>query len=151
MALSPARTKYRKSQKGSLAGNAKRGNTIAFGDFGLQSLTHGPDDRSANRSRSRDDFSSLEAQGAGWIRVFPAQARHQGNLPKPAWVTVRVRLNIMSPRSNRAPFLFELAGVSATIAKEAFRLCRCQTSVSLPFHHSRRRRRLTVTANRIRP
>ena len=42
MALAPARTKYRKSQKGSRAGNAKRGNTLAFGEFGLQSLTRGP-------------------------------------------------------------------------------------------------------------
>ena len=42
MALSPARSKYRKMQKGSLAGKAKRGNTLAFGEFGLQSLTRGP-------------------------------------------------------------------------------------------------------------
>ena len=33
MALAPARTKYRKSQKGSRAGNAKRGKTLAFGEF----------------------------------------------------------------------------------------------------------------------
>ena len=42
MALAPARTKYRKVMKGSRAGNAKRGNTLAFGEFGLQSLTRGP-------------------------------------------------------------------------------------------------------------
>ena len=41
-ALAPARTKYRKSMKGSRAGNAKRGNTLAFGEFGLQSLSRGP-------------------------------------------------------------------------------------------------------------
>ena len=34
--LAPARTKYRKMQKGSNAGNAKRGNTLAFGEFGLR-------------------------------------------------------------------------------------------------------------------
>ena len=33
MALAPARTKYRKTMKGSRAGNAKRGNTLAFGEF----------------------------------------------------------------------------------------------------------------------
>ena len=42
MALAPSRTKYRKSMKGSRAGNAKRGNTLAFGEFGLQSLSRGP-------------------------------------------------------------------------------------------------------------
>ena len=42
MALAPARTKYRKWQKGSRAGNAKRGNVLSFGEYGLQSLTRGP-------------------------------------------------------------------------------------------------------------
>ena len=37
MALAPARTKYRKVMKGSRAGNAKRGNTLAFGELGSRS------------------------------------------------------------------------------------------------------------------
>ncbi|MCX6871453.1 MAG: ribosomal protein L16, partial [Verrucomicrobia bacterium] len=38
MALMPARVKYRKMQRGSRTGMASRGNTVAFGEYGLQSL-----------------------------------------------------------------------------------------------------------------
>ena len=41
MALMPKRVKYRKSQKGRVRGNATRGNYVAFGEFGLQSLEPG--------------------------------------------------------------------------------------------------------------
>ena len=41
MALMPKRVKHRKSQRGRIRGNASRGNTVAFGDFGLQSLDAG--------------------------------------------------------------------------------------------------------------
>ena len=41
MPLMPKRTKFRKSHRGSRAGNAQRGTTVAFGDFGLQALDRG--------------------------------------------------------------------------------------------------------------
>lgn len=41
MPLMPKRVKYRKIQRGKLAGRASRGHYVAFGDFGLQSLEHG--------------------------------------------------------------------------------------------------------------
>jgi large subunit ribosomal protein L16 len=41
MALMPKRVKFRKSQRGKVKGNATRGNTVAFGDFGLQALEPG--------------------------------------------------------------------------------------------------------------
>jgi hypothetical protein len=50
MALAPSRTKFRKSQKGSRAGNAKRGNTLAFGVIGdthLGSLYEAKDELAA--------------------------------------------------------------------------------------------------------
>ena len=39
--LMPKRVKYRKQQRGRLKGNAVRGNTVAFGDYGIQALEHG--------------------------------------------------------------------------------------------------------------
>ncbi|MDJ0973464.1 MAG: 50S ribosomal protein L16 [Planctomycetota bacterium] len=39
--LMPKRVKYRKQQRGRLKGNAARGNTVAFGDYGIQALEHG--------------------------------------------------------------------------------------------------------------
>jgi len=74
-AISPARTKYRKSMKGSRAGNAKRGNTLAFGEFGLQSLTRGP--MTGQRSCSRHHLPALKAEGEIVDSDFPAQARFQ--------------------------------------------------------------------------
>ena len=40
-ALTPSRTKYRKSMKSRVRGNASRGNTIAFGDYAIQTLERG--------------------------------------------------------------------------------------------------------------
>ena len=106
MALSPARTKYRKSQKGSRAGNAKRGNT------------------SARVTISRH----LKRKGKLWIRVFP----HKPISKKPAEVRmgqgkgpVEYYVAVIKPGA----VLFELAGIPETIAKEAFRLA----DAKLPF------------------
>ena len=71
MALAPSRTKYRKSMKGSRAGNAKRGNTIAFGEFGLQSLTRGPMTGQQIEAARVTISRHLKRKGKLWIRVFP--------------------------------------------------------------------------------
>ena len=39
--LMPKRVKYRKQHRGKMKGNASRGNTVAFGDYGIQALEHG--------------------------------------------------------------------------------------------------------------
>ena len=129
MALAPARTKYRKSQKGSRAGNAKRGNMIAFGEFGLQSLTRGPMTGQQIEAARVTISRHLKRKGKLWIRVFPhkpvtkkaAETRMgQGKGPVEYYVAV------IKPGA----VLFELAGVSLTIAREAFRLA----DAKLPFH-----------------
>ena len=80
MALAPARTKFRKSQKGSRAGNAKRGNTLAFGEFGLQSLTRGPMTGQQIEAARVTISRHLKRKGKLWIRVFP----HKPVTKKPA-------------------------------------------------------------------
>ena len=47
MALMPKRVKFRKNQRGKMKGNATRGNYVAFGEYGLQSLGKELADRSA--------------------------------------------------------------------------------------------------------
>ena len=81
-AISPARTKYRKSQKGSRSGNAKRGNTLAFGEFGLQSLTRGPMTGQQIEAARVTISRHLKRKGKLWIRVFP----HKPISAKPAEV-----------------------------------------------------------------
>ena len=128
-AISPARTKYRKSMKGSRAGNAKRGNTIAFGEFGLQSLPRGPMTGQQTEAARVTISRHLKRKGKLWIRVFP----HKPVTKKPAEVRmgqgkgpVEYYVAVIKPGA----VLFELAGVSPSIAKEAFRLA----DAKLPFH-----------------
>ncbi|KXU35103.1 50S ribosomal protein L16 [Cephaloticoccus primus] len=129
MALAPARTKYRKSQKGRNTGNAKRGNTLAFGEFGLQSLTRGPMTGRQIEAARVTITRHLKRKGKLWIRVFP----HKPVTSKPAEVrmgkgkgSVDYYIAVIKPGT----MLFELSGVPATIAKEAFRLA----DAKLPFH-----------------
>ena len=126
--LSPARTKYRKMQKGSNAGNAKRGNTIAFGEFGLQSLTRGSM-TSAQIEAARVAISRhLQRKGKLWIRVFP----HKPLTKKPAETRMghgKGPVEYYVAQIKPGAVLFELGGTPAKVAKEAFRLA----DTTLPF------------------
>jgi large subunit ribosomal protein L16 len=128
-AISPARTKYRKAMKGSRAGNAKRGNTLAFGEYGLQSLTRGPMTGQQIEAARVTISRHLKRKGKLWIRIFP----HKPVTKKPAEVRmgqgkgpVEYYVAVIKPGA----VLFELAGVPLTVAKEAFRLA----DAKLPFH-----------------
>ena len=131
MALSPARTKFRRAQKGSNAGKAKRGNTIAFGEFGIQAMTRVRlDGRQLEAARVAIN-RHLKRKGKVWIRVFP----HMPVTKKPAETRmgrgkgpVEFYVALIKPGA----ILFELAGVPVTVAREAMRLadtklpCKCR-------------------------
>ena len=71
MPLMPKRTKFRKSHRGSRAGNAQRGTTVAFGDFGLQALDRGwMTNRQIEACRIAIN-RFLKRKGKVWIRIFP--------------------------------------------------------------------------------
>jgi large subunit ribosomal protein L16 len=128
MALAPARTKYRKVQKGSRAGNAKRGNTLAFGDFGLQSLDRGPMTGRQIEAARVTINRHLKRKGKLWIRVFP----HKPITKKPAEMRMgsgKGSVEFYVAQIKPGAMLFELGGISATLAKEAFRLA----DAKLPF------------------
>jgi large subunit ribosomal protein L16 len=119
--LSPKRVKWRKQHKGRRKGFASRGNTVAFGDFGIQAqgdawLTSRQIE-AARRTISR----SVKRGGKLWIRVFP----HKPITKKPA--EVRMGKGKGSPEYWAAvvrpgTVLFEINGVSKEQAQEAFRL-----------------------------
>ncbi len=128
MATIPSRTKYRKVHKGRIYGEAHTGNEIAFGDFGIQSLSRGRMTSQQIEAARVAMTRSLKRKGKVWIRVFP----HKPVTKKPAetrmgkgkgsvekWVAV-IRPGTM---------LFEVAGCSATAAREALRLA----DTKLPF------------------
>ena len=80
MPLMPSRTKYRKTQRGRNRGNAKGGDTLAFGDFGIQALGRGLLTASQIEAARVAINRYLSRRGKVWIRVFP----HKPITKKPA-------------------------------------------------------------------
>lgn len=126
--LQPKRVKFRKTHKGRRSGAAYGGATIAFGDFGLQSLGAGWMTARQIEAARRAITRSIRRGGKVWIRVFPdkpvtskpAETRMGGGKGAPDhWVAV----------IHRGRILFELAGVDEASAKEAMRLA----AYKLPF------------------
>ncbi|MDQ8193951.1 50S ribosomal protein L16 [Coraliomargarita sp. SDUM461004] len=129
MALLPSRTKYRKVHKGRIYGTAQTCNTLAFGDFGIQSLTRGRMTSQQIEAARVAMTRSLKRKGKVWIRVFP----HKPVTKKPAETrmgkgkgSVERWVAVIKPGT----MLFEVAGCSATAAREALRLA----DTKLPFH-----------------
>jgi large subunit ribosomal protein L16 len=71
MALMPKRVKHRKSQRGRIRGNATRGNTVAFGDFGLQAMQPGWLSAQTIEAGRVAAAQYLRNEGRLYIRVFP--------------------------------------------------------------------------------
>ncbi len=119
--LSPKRTKFRKQHRGRLKGQSTRGNTVEFGDFGLQALEpHWITSRQIEASR-RAMTRYVRRGGKIWIRIFPdkpvtmrpAETRMGSGKGSPEyWVAV------VKP----GRILFEIGGVPEATAREALRL-----------------------------
>jgi large subunit ribosomal protein L16 len=119
--LSPKKVKYRKKQKGRTKGKAFRGNTLEFGDYGLQALECGHMSAQQIESARIAVTRHVKRGGKIWIRVFPdkpvgkkpAETRMgKGKGAPDGWVAV------IKP----GKILYELEGVAEDMAAEAFRL-----------------------------
>ena len=119
--LQPKRTKFRKSQKMKMKGNAKRGDQIAFGSFGIKA-TEGCWVTARQIEAARIAITRfMKREGQVWIRVFPDKPITK----KPA--EVRMGKGKGAPEYWVAPvkpgrILFEAEGVPLAVAKEALRL-----------------------------
>jgi large subunit ribosomal protein L16 len=71
MAMMPKRVKFRKTQRGVIKGNAQRGNFVAYGDFGLQSLEAGWLSAESIEAGRITAAHSVRGEGRLYIRVFP--------------------------------------------------------------------------------
>ena len=67
----PKRVKFRKSQRGKVRGNATRGNTVAFGEFGLQALEGGWLSAESIEAGRITASHTMRGEGRLYIRVFP--------------------------------------------------------------------------------
>jgi large subunit ribosomal protein L16 len=130
--LQPARTKFRKAFKGRIHGAATSGNTLAFGQFGLKALE--PDRVTARQIEAarRALTRHMKRSGRVWIRIFPDVPVSK----KP--IEVRMGKGKGTPefwvaRVKPGRVLFELDGVSVTVAKEALALAAAKLSVKTRF------------------
>jgi len=71
MALMPKRVKHRKSQRGRIRGNATRGHTIVFGDYGLQSMEGGWISAATIEAGRIAAQQYIRGEGKLYIRIFP--------------------------------------------------------------------------------
>ncbi len=126
--LSPKKTKYRKRQKGRLKGVASRGNTLAFGDFGLKALGKGFISAQQIEAARIAITRHVKRKGKIWIRIFPDKPITS----KPA--EVRMGKGKGTVEGWVAPvkpgrILYEMEGIEESIAREALRLAAHKLSV----------------------
>mgnify|MGYP001231000167 CR=1 FL=1 len=130
--LSPKRTKYRKQHKGRIHGAAKGGTALNFGAFGLKATTPGRVSARQIEAARRAITRHMKRVGKLWIRIFPdvpvsqkpAEVRQGKGKGSPEWWAARVKPGRV---------MFELDGVSAEIAREAFRLASAKLPVQTKF------------------
>jgi large subunit ribosomal protein L16 len=130
--LQPKRTKYRKQQKGRNNGVATRGDSVAFGQYGLKATTRGPLTARQIEAGRRAITRHVKRGGKIWIRVFPdtpitskpievRQGKGKGNVDH--WAA--------KIRPGRV--LYEIEGVSMDVAREAFRLAAAKLPLQTVF------------------
>ncbi len=130
--LQPKKSKYRRSQKGRMKGNAQRGNQLSFGSFGIKTMEQawitGRQIEAARQAVTRH----MKREGQIWIRVFPdkpitkkpAEVRMGKGKGAPEYLVARV-----SP----GRIMFEVEGVDMETAKEALRLAAQKLPVKTKF------------------
>ena len=130
--LLPKRVKYRRQQRGRLTGSATRGNTVTYGQFGLQALE--PAWITSNQIEAARIAMTryIKRGGKVWIKIFPdkpitakpAETRMGSGKGSPEyWVAVVKPGRVM----------FEIGGVSEELAKEAMRLAANKLPIKCKF------------------
>ena len=119
--LMPKRAKYRKVQRGRMTGVASRGNKVSYGEFGIQALEPGWITGNQIEAARIAMTRYTKRGGQVWIKIFPdksvtmraADSRMGSGKGNPEyWVAVVKPGRVM----------FEIAGVSEEVAREALRL-----------------------------
>ncbi len=130
--LQPKRTKFRKQFKGRNRGLAQRGNSVAFGDYGLKTLERGQLTAREIESARRAMTRYVKRGGNMWIRIFPdkpitkkplevRQGKGKGNVEY--WVA----------QVQPGRMLYEISGVTEEVAREAFTLAAAKLPLGTAF------------------
>ena len=130
--LQPKRTKFRKQHKGRNRGVAARGNMVSFGQFGLRSVDRARITARQIEAARRAVNRYIKRGGKVWIRIFPDKPITQ----KPLEVrmgkgkgSVEYWVALVQPGT----VLFEIDGVTETLAREAFRLASSKLPIGTEF------------------
>jgi len=126
--LQPARRKYRKEQKGRNRGVATRGAKVSFGEFGLKAVGRGRLTARQLEAARRALSRHIKRGGRIWIRVFPdkpistkpAEVRMGNGKGNPEYFVCEIQ---------PGKIIYEMDGVDAAIAKEAFALASAKLQV----------------------
>ena len=130
--LLPKRVKYRRVHRGRLTGKALRGNTVTYGDFGLQALEPAWITSRQIEAARIAMTRYIKRGGQVWIKIFPykpitekpAETRMGSGKGSPEyWVAVVKPGRVM----------FEIGGVSEELAREAFRLASHKLPIKTKF------------------
>ncbi len=120
MPIMPKRVKYRKQMRGRIKGNATRGNSVAFGDFGLQSLEGGWLTARQIEAGRVAATHFVRREGKIYIRVFPDKPVSK----KPLETRMgkgKAEVEYWAAVIKPGTILFEIAGVPEDIARQAMR------------------------------
>ena len=132
MPMMPARVKYRKMHRGSRTGMASRGQTVAFGEYGLQSLERCWLDTKQIEAARVAVTRYMKRRGKVWIRIFPDKSftkkpletrMGKGKGPLESWVAVIRPANV----------LIEVDGVTEVVARESMRLAATKLPIKTKF------------------
>ena len=130
--LLPKRVKYRRVHRGRLTGKATRGNTVTYGDYGLQALEPAWISSRQIEAARIAMTRYIKRGGQVWIKIFPdkpitqkpAETRMGSGKGSPEyWVAVVKPGRVM----------FEIGGVSEELAREAFRLANHKLPIKTKF------------------
>ena len=128
MAMMPKRVKFRKTQRGRVKGNAQRGNFVAMGEFGLQSLEGGWLSAEAIEAGRITAAHSVRGEGRLYIRVFPhksvtaipAETRMGKGKGEPEFWAAVIKPGMI---------LFEIAGIPEAAARDTL----ARVAYKMPF------------------
>ena len=130
--LQPKKTKFRKQQKGRNRGLALNGNKVSFGDYGLKAVGRGRLTARQIEAARRAMTRHVKRGGKIWIRIFPdvpvtkkplevRQGKGKGNVEY--WVA----------KIQPGKMLYEMEGVSESLAREAFKLAAAKLPIKTVF------------------